>query len=84
MVNVVLKWNKSTYNLSIDPNIHTLPAIHLKIYKLTQVLPQHQKLITKNNMWSGTIKTNQDIKNAQFEISKAEKQINYHETSQRG
>ena len=36
------------------------------ISDLTHVLPQNQKLITKNASWSGTIKTDQDLLNAQL------------------
>ena len=66
MVKLILKWNKLTNVIEYDPKIQDLSNLRRLVYELTQVLPQNQKLITKNDIWSGTLKTEQDLFNAKL------------------
>ena len=59
MVNVVLKWNKLTFNCELDPNLGVL-TFKSQVYSLTGVPPERQKLMAKG-AWSGVLKDDADM-----------------------
>jgi hypothetical protein len=66
MIKIILKYNKLSHAIEFHPQEQRLSHLKKVIYEQTHVLPSNQKLITKNNVWSGTIKSDTDLKSAQL------------------
>ena len=59
MVNIVLKWNKLSFNCELDPTLGVL-IFKSQVYSLTGVPPERQKLMAKG-AWPGVLKDDADM-----------------------
>ena len=64
MVQVVIKWNKLTYNTELDVS-QSVPAFKATLQDLTGVPADRQKLMTKG-AWVGTLKDDADFSKMQI------------------